>query len=348
LGDDFVRVLITGADGYIGHLMAPRLVADGHEVVAVDTGFYRSAYLFHTTDARPYTLTKDIRDIDAADLAGVDAVVHLAELSNDPIGALAPHVTYEINHKGSVRLAELAKAAGVSRFVYMSSCSVYGVAEEEDVDETSAVNPQTAYAECKLLVERDVAPLADDGFSPTFLRNATAYGASPRQRFDIVINNLAGVAHTTRRIVMDSDGTPWRPFVHIQDMGKMVSTVLSVDRERVHNEIINVGSSGQNYQVKEIADTIGSTFPGCEVVYGDRGSDTRSYRVNFDKLARILPEFSCDWDVVKGAEQLRRVFEAIGLDEELFFSPHYTRLKRLNYLLASGQVDRDFFWNAPV
>lgn len=340
-----MRVLITGADGYIGALMAPRLVRDGHDVVAVDTGFYRSAYLFHTEDERPRTLTKDIRDITPADLEGVDAVVHLAELSNDPIGALAPHVTYEINHKGSVRLAEMAKAAGVSRFVYMSSCSVYGIAEEEEVDETSAVNPQTAYAECKLLVERDVAPLASDSFSPTFLRNATAYGASPRQRFDIVINNLAGVAHTTRRIVMDSDGSPWRPFVHIQDMGKMVSTVLSVPRERVHNEIINVGSSGQNYQVKEIADTIGATFPGCEVVYGDRGSDTRSYRVNFNKLATLLPEFSCDWDVQKGAEQLRHVFEAIDLDEALFTSPHYTRLKRLTYLLNSGQVDKDFFWN---
>jgi nucleoside-diphosphate-sugar epimerase len=274
-------------------------------------------------------------------------VVHLAELSNDPIGALAPHITYEINHVGSVRLAELAKAAGVSRFIYMSSCSVYGVAEQEEVDETSPVNPQTAYAECKLLVERDVAPLADESFSPTFLRNATAYGASPRQRFDIVINNLAGIAHTTKRIVMDSDGTPWRPFVHIQDMGKVVSAVLAAPREQVHNEIVNVGSSGQNYQVKEIADTIGATFPGCEVVYGNRGADTRSYRVNFDKLGRILPDFRCDWDVAKGAAQLKRVFDAIGLDEELFFSPHYTRLKRLNYLLQTNQIDADFFWK-PV
>ena len=339
-----MRVLLTGADGYIGCLMGPRLMRDGFDVVGLDTGFYRSGWLFNGVDATPQTITKDIRHVTVEDLRGFDAVVHLAELSNDPIGALAPHITFEINHKGSVRLAEMARDAGVSQFVYMSSCSVYGIAEEGEVDETSPANPQTAYAECKLLVERDVTSLATDDFSPTFLRNATAYGASPRQRFDIVINNLAGVAHTTGRIVMESDGTPWRPFVHIQDMGKLVSTVLSVPRERVHNQIVNVGSTNQNYQVKEISDTIGTTFTGCEVVYGSRGGDTRSYRVNFDKLATMLPEFSCDWDVVKGVAQLKRVFDAVDLTEELFFSPHFTRLKRLNYLLATGQLDPDFFW----
>ena len=339
-----MRVLLTGGDGYVGCLMGPRLVQAGHDVVVVDTGFYRSAWLFNNDDSRPPSVTKDIRRLTVDDLRGFDAVVHLAELSNDPIGALNPSITYQINHQGSVHLAQLAKQAGVERFVYMSSCSVYGVAEDDEVDETSAVNPQTDYARCKLLVERDVAPLADDGFSPTFLRSATAYGASPRQRFDIVINNLSGVAYTTGRLVVESDGTPWRPFVHILDMAKAVATVLAAPRDVAHGQIVNLGSPNQNYQVKEIVEALATVFPEAKVAYGDGGADNRSYRVDFSKLGRMFPTLELDWDIDKGARQLRRVFDGIGLTEELFFSPHYTRLKRLRHLLDTGQLDENFFW----
>lgn len=341
-----MRVLVTGTEGYIGSVLTGVLTAEGHEVTGVDTGYYRAGWLYHPGPELPRTLLTDIRRLTVDDLRGQDAVVHLAELSNDPVGALDRRVTFEINHEGSVHLARLAKAAGVERFVYFSSCSVYGVAETEEVDETSPVDPQTAYAECKILVERDVAPMADDGFSPTFLRNATAYGTSPRQRFDIVINNLAGVAHTTGRIVLDSDGTPWRPFVHVLDISRAAAAVLAAPRERVHGQLLNIGSPGQNYQITEIAGTIGETFPGCKVVYGARGADTRSYRVRFDRLAAVLPDFSCEWDVTRGARQLRAMFEAIDLDEATFLSPHFTRLKRLQYLLRTRQLDSSFFWSA--
>ncbi|MDQ3195925.1 MAG: SDR family oxidoreductase, partial [Pseudomonadota bacterium] len=209
-----MKILITGTEGYLGSLLAPTLMQRGHDVTGADTGFYKVGWLYNATPLTAKTLNKDIRKLSAEDLEGMEAVVHMAELSNDPAGELSPHITYDINHKASLRLAEIAKAAGVRRFIYMSSCSVYGVASTSDVTEESPVNPQTAYAICKTLVERDVRPLADDNFSPTFLRNATAYGASPRMRFDIVLNNLSGLAWTTREIKMTSDGTPWRPLVH--------------------------------------------------------------------------------------------------------------------------------------
>src|SRR5690606_13665957 len=234
------------------------------------------------------------------------------------------------------------------RFVYMSSCSVYGVAEQDMVDETSKVNPQTAYAECKTLVERDVGAMAADGFSPTFLRNATAYGASPRMRFDIVLNNLAGFAHTTREIKMLSDGTPWRPLAHALDIAKAVRCAVEAPREAVHGEVFNVGDTRHNYQVRQLAEIVADTFPGCSLSFGDQGSDNRSYRVNFDKIASQLPGFACEWDAVKGAAQLRAVFERIGLTKEMFESRDFTRLKMLEHLLRSGQIDEHFFWVAPT
>ncbi|MBL7495994.1 NAD-dependent epimerase/dehydratase family protein [Frankia nepalensis] len=339
-----MKVLVTGTEGYLGSLLAPELLRAGHDVIGVDTGYYKYGWLYRGTDRTAHTLDKDLRNLTVEDLAGVDAVVHMAELSNDPLGALAPDVTYKVNHQGSVRLATLAKEAGVQRFVYMSSCSVYGVAAGGDVTETSEVNPQTPYAECKVLVERDVTPMADDTFSPTFLRNATAYGASPRMRFDIVLNNLSGVAWTTGEIAMTSDGTPWRPLVHGLDIAKAIRCVLDAPRDAVHNQVFNVGDSSQNYQVKEIADAVATVFTGCKLSFGDNGGDNRSYRVNFDKIHSELPGFSCDWDALKGAQQLHDVFSRIQLDDATFTGRGHTRLKQLQYLIATKQLDADLFW----
>jgi nucleoside-diphosphate-sugar epimerase len=300
--------------------------------------------LYNGTEVTAKTLNKDIRNISLEDLQGVDAIVHMAELSNDPTGQLAPHITYEINHKGSVRLATLAKEAGVRRFVYMSSCSVYGVATEGDVTEESPVNPQTAYAECKTLVERDVRPLASDDFSPTFMRNATAFGASPRMRFDIVLNNLAGLAWTTKEIKMTSDGTPWRPLVHALDICKAIVCTLEAPRDIVHNQIFNVGDTANNYRVKEIAEIIAEVFPGCQLSFGDSGADNRSYRVSFEKINTVLPGFKCDWNAQLGAKQLYDVFTQIDMTAETFTSRGFTRLKQLEYLIRTQQIDKDFFW----
>jgi nucleoside-diphosphate-sugar epimerase len=338
-----MKVLVTGTDGYLGCLLAPLLIQRGHEVLAIDTGYYKVGWLYNGLPVAPKTIAKDIRNVTKDDLQGVGAIVHMAELSNDPTGQLAPHITYEINHKGSVRLATLAREAGVKRFVYMSSCSVYGVAGGE-VNEESPINPQTAYAECKVYCERDIKPLADKNFSPTFMRNATAFGASPRQRFDLVVNNLAGLAWTTKEIKMTSDGTPWRPLVHALDIGKAICCVLDADREIVSNQIFNVGSNEQNYRVREVAEIIGGVFPGCKVSFGTSGADNRSYKVNFDKINSKLPGFKCDWDVPKGAKQLYEVFKRIDLDRATFESRGFTRLKQLEYLIKTQQIDANFFW----
>ena len=339
-----MKVLVTGTDGYIGSLLAPLLIARGHDVVGVDTGYYRNGWLYNGQGQAPRTLVKDIRHISLEDLRGAEAVVHMAELSNDPIGQLAPHITHAINHAGSVRLAQLARQAGIERFVYTSSCSVYGVATEGDVTEDSPVNPQTAYAECKTLVERDLLPMAGADFSPTFLRNATAFGASPRMRFDLVLNNLSGLAWTTRTIAMISDGSPWRPLVHVADICQAIACVLEAPREAVHGEILNVGDTAQNYRVREIAELVAEAIPGCDLTFGSQGADNRSYRVNFDKIRRHLPEFRCEWDAERGAAQLADLFARIGLTRAEFESRGYTRLKQLEHLIATGQIDRDFYW----
>ncbi len=340
-----MNILVTGTEGYLGTLLAPLLLGAGHRVLGVDTGFYKAGWLYRGTDMTAETLDKDIRHIGEDDLEGIDAVVHMAELSNDPVGELVPNITYDINHKASVRLARLAKQAGVARFVYMSSCSVYGIADQDVVDETSAVNPQTAYADCKIMVERDLQALADDGFSPTYLRNAAAFGASPRMRFDIVINNLSGWAWTVKELRLDSDGTPWRPFVHALDIAGAIVHTLEAPRERIHNQILNVGANDTNYQIRTIANLIADIFPDCTLSMGTlTGTDTRSYRVNFDKIRAVLPGFRCNWNAEDGIRQLREVFEHIDLSEEVFLSRGFTRLKQIQYLLASGQIDPDFFW----
>lgn len=340
-----MKVLVTGTEGYLGSLLAPLLLDRGFDVIGVDTGFYKVGWLYNGTDKTAKTLNKDIRHITLEDLEGVEAVVHMAELSNDPTGQLSPSITYDINHKGSVRLAELAKQAGVRRFVYMSSCSVYGVASTDVVTEESPVNPQTAYAECKTLVERDVQPMADDNFSPTFMRNATAFGASPRMRFDIVLNNLSGLAWTTKEIKMTSDGTPWRPLVHALDIAKSIICTLEAPRDIVHNQVFNVGDTANNYQVKQIAEIVAETFPGCQLSFGDNGSDNRSYRVSFEKINTQLPGFKCEWDARRGAEQLYKVFSQIDMTKEVFEARGFTRLKQLEYLIRTQQIDKDFFWS---
>jgi len=339
-----MRVCVTGNEGYLGSLLAPELLRHGHEVIGLDTGYYKEGTLFRSGANTPMTLAKDLRQLEADDLRGVDAMVHMAELSNDPLGQLAPNITYDINHKGSVRLAEVARRAGVKRFVYMSSCSVYGVAEGDYVDETSPVNPQTTYAICKTLVESDVGKMAGENFSPTFLRNATAYGASPHMRFDIVLNNLAGLAWTTREIRMTSDGTPWRPLVHGLDICRAIASTLAAPREAVHNEVFNVGDTTHNYRVKEIAEIVANTFPGCQLSFGAPSPDNRSYRVSFEKIRKHLAGFKCEWDAPRGARQLCELFKRIDMPAEVFQHRTFTRLKQLEYLIRTRQIDEQFFW----
>lgn len=341
-GMELMKILVTGTDGYLGCLLAPTLIAEGHEVIGVDTGFYRNGWLYNGLDVVPQTLSKDMRHLTEADFEGVDAVVAMAELSNDPTGDLVGEVTYDINHGGSVHVAKMAKSAGVERFVYMSSCSVYGVAEGV-VDETSEINPQTAYAKCKALTEADLWQMADDDFHPVALRNATAFGASPRQRFDIVLNNLAGLAWVEGVIAMNSDGTPWRPMVHGLDIAKAIRAVLDAPLEKVHNTYFNVGSFDNNYTVREIAETVAAEFPGCELSFGPPSADNRSYKVNFDRIEDTLG-FSCDWNLAMGAKQLHQVFDTIKLDAETFYGRGHTRLKQIEHLLTTGQIDADLFW----
>ncbi len=342
-----MRILLTGCDGYIGVRLAPILLAEGFEVVGLDTGYYRDGWLYTSRSEQPRTvatLNKDIRQVKPADLEGCDAVVHLAELSNDPLGENNPQLTFQINHEGSVALAKMARAAGVSRFVYASSCSVYGKGATDIVSETSPTNPQTAYAHCKVRVENDVGALAGAAFAPVFLRNATAYGASPRMRFDVVLNDLCALAWTTKRIAMTSDGSPWRPIVHVEDISRAIVCALRAPADKIRGEIFNVGADTENYRVREIAQIIGETMPGCEVTTGSSAGDNRSYRVSFAKIAAGLPGFSTSWTARKGAEELRALFERIELDTATHAYRAFTRIKQLRYLSKTGQIDPEFYW----
>jgi nucleoside-diphosphate-sugar epimerase len=340
-----MKALVTGVDGYIGALLAPMLMERGHDVVGVDTGFYRDGWLRNIRSPwLPPCLNKDIRQITREDLAGFEAVIHMAELSNDPLGHLRPEVTYDINHIGSVELAKKCKEAGVTRFVYTSSCSVYGAGTGDFKTEESETNPQTPYAECKVRVERDLSRLADDDFSPTFLRNATAYGPSPRMRFDLVLNNLAGLAWTTKQIRMTSDGTPWRPLVHVLDICEAIDRTVQAPKRAVHNQIFNVGNTRENFRVKEIAEIVADVFPGCETSFGQDHTDTRSYRVSFEKIRSQLPGFRCERTARQGASELRELFEVIHLPREVFEFRAFTRLRQIEYLIRTGQLDERFFW----
>jgi len=342
-----MKVFVTGVNGYIGAVLAPYLLQRGLTVLGLDTGYYRDGWLY--SDNRhlahtPETLHKDLRDITERDLAGCDAVAHLAELSNDPLGQNNPAVTRQINHKGSVTLAEAARALGIRRFVYTSSCSVYGAGTGEFLDETSPTNPQTAYAECKVLVERDVGSMTGPDFCPVFLRNATAYGPSPRMRFDIVLNDLSALAWTTKRIAMVSDGSPWRPLVHVEDICEAIYRSLTAPQDAVQGKIFNVGQNIENYRVREIAEIVAEEFPGCEVTVGPSSGDNRSYRVSFDRIHRELPGFTCRFTARDGARQLRNVFDRIQLSSDTYQFRAFTRLKQLKYLQQTRQIDDAFYW----
>src|SRR3989344_1911268 len=342
-----MRVFVTGVEGYIGALLTPLLVARGHDVVGLDTGYYRDGWLYSDNKhirMFPAFVNKDLRRITEQDLRGFDAVIHLAELSNDPLGQNNPENTFKINQQGSVTLAEKAKKLGIPKFIYTSSCSVYGAGTGEFLDENAPTNPQTAYANCKVMVERGVGGMADENFSPTFLRNATAYGASPRMRFDIVLNNLSGLAWTIKKIAMTSDGSPWRPLVHVRDICKAIVCSVEAPRDAIHNQIFNVGDNRDNYRVREIAEIVAKEFPGCEVTFGPSGGDNRSYRVSFDKISSQLPGFSCEHNAQSGARELREVYERIDMPRDIFEFRAFTRLKQLQYLIRTRQIDDEFFW----
>jgi nucleoside-diphosphate-sugar epimerase len=321
--------------------------AAGHEVVGLDTFLFEGGTFGDDGDAQIEALRMDLRDVQTANLRGFDAVMHLAALSNDPLGDVNPQCTYDINHLGSVRLARLAKEAGVPRLIFASSCSLYGVAGDEMLTESAAFNPITPYGVSKVLFERDVAKLADDDFSPTFLRNSTAYGVSPRLRADVVVNNLVAVAFTTGEVVIQSDGTPWRPLVHIEDIARAFLAVLNAPRELVHNEAFNVGRTEENYRVRDLGELVEQVVPGSKVRYAEGGGpDPRCYRVDCTKLMQTLPQYQPQWTVRRGMEQLRDAFEANGLTRDELLGDRYFRIKRIRALQSEGLLDASLRWTS--
>jgi nucleoside-diphosphate-sugar epimerase len=339
-----MRVLVTGNNGYIGTVMVPMLQAEGFEVTGLDSDLFEGCVFGDASVTGAISniiyLKKDIRDVQLSDLKGIDAVVHLCALSNDPLGNLNPKVTYEINHEASVRLAKLAKQAGVERYVLSSSCSVYGAATADVVNEESEVKPVTPYASSKVLAEKDISKLADSTFTPTFMRSSTAYGLSPMLRFDLVVNNFVAWSFTKGTVLLKSDGSAWRPFVHIQDISRAFIAALHAPGDVVRNQIFNVGKNEQNFRIREVAEIVKQIVPNSQIKYVEGAeTDQRSYRVEFDKIASALPEFKPQWTVPLGAKQLYEAYKKVGLLVEEFEGPRYRRITHLENSLRSGRLD---------
>lgn len=341
-----MKVLVTGHRGYIGTVLLPMLVEAGHEITGLDSGYFDDC-LYTDQDINIPYIRKDIRDVELADVEGMDAIIHLAGLSNDPMGDFNPEITYDINHRATVKLGELAKKAGVRRFLFSSSCSTYGSAGQEFIDETADFNPQTPYGESKVFSERDLAKLADDTFSPVFLRNATAYGMSPRIRFDLVLNNLVAWAATTQKIFLKSDGQAWRPIVHIADISRAFIALLDAPLDLIHCKAYNVGQTSENYRVREIATIVGEVVPDCEVAFADGASaDSRNYRVNCDLIQKEIPGFKPVWTARKAAEEIYEAIKKNGLKLEEFEGEKFMRLARLKKHIADGAMDSELRWKA--
>ncbi|WP_342305941.1 SDR family oxidoreductase [Methanolobus sp. ZRKC5] len=339
-----MKVMVTGHNGYIGSVLCEMLIKEGYSVVGFDTNYYSECTLFdYKNDIEE--INKDIRDVDANDLKEIDAIIHLAALSNDPMGALDEKLTEDINYRSTIKLAETAKKVGVRRFLYSSSCSMYGVADGKALNESSPLNPVTAYAKSKVDSELSLAKIADDKFSPVYLRNSTAYGLSPKMRFDLVLNNFVGWAYTTSSIKIMSDGTPWRPLAHIRDISAAFIAALDAPIENIHNQAFNVGSNSENYQIKDVAEIVKKIVPNCEITYtNEHGSDSRTYNVNFDKIKEHMPSFKPEWNVKKGAKEIYDALRKNEVSFEEFNGDKYTRLKTLKKLMESNRIEEKLYW----